>query len=296
MNIARYLLGLGLLGYGLLVMMRVMAHESVVAGAISFALGLALLVPGIPPLRIPRARLVAGLGTSCVAGVLLYNGLTSFQLGAPEIGLIAYGTALLVLSPHLERRLGRTDVATIVGWSFPLLLAPLTLFAANAVLSGPAGISAGSAAQPLIVHTLVLPMAAGLNLFGTPAEMVNDHIILTTTNGRLALSIGLVCAGLYPMLLFAGILGLHAWQSGLSKARFAAYLSVGLLGLYAMNLVRLILLAKVGEQWGGAALQSAHAHLGWLLFGVFMVGFWWLVLRHLEAPVRHNPAGVESAD
>lgn len=281
----RTITGLGLLGYGLLVLLGVMAHDAPVAGVLSLLIGVILLVPGLPELRLRRARLVAVLGACAIVGVLAYNLLVGSGLGLPEYGILVYGGFLVASAPFLERRVGPTDIATLVGWSFPLLFAPLVLFSVNAMIAGPAGAEMGAAAEPFIAYALVAPMAFGLSLLGTPAEVVDNNIILQTSEGTLALGVGLVCAGLYPMLLFLGVLGLHAWRTGMSKRRFAAYLGLGTLGLWLTNLARLVILGKVGERWGGGMLQTVHAHIGWLLFALFMAAFWGLVLRRLEPAV-----------
>lgn len=239
-----------------------------------------------------RGLAVAVIGFFAVAGVLTYNLALGSQIGLPEWGILGYGALLLFASTRLDRQVGRFPVNTLVGWSFPVLLAPLLLFAVNAMLSGPASSDAGAAAQPVIIATLVVPMAAGLRMAGTPAEVVRDNVVLQTSSGSLSLGVGLVCAGLYPMVLFMGILGMHAWQRGLGKGRFAAYMGVGLVGLYVMNLLRLVMLAKIGQRWGGEALQTAHAHLGWILFAGFMAAFWGLVLRRIEAQPRRDATPV----
>lgn len=285
----RPIAGLVLVGYGLLIVLRVLAHDAMLAGAASILLGALLLIPGLPQVHVRRRRLVAALGAGAVAGVLGYNLITRSGLGAPELGLLVYGALLLVASRHLDLRIGRTSVASLVGWSFPLLLAPLLLFAINAVLSGPAATQTGTAAGPIIHHTLVRPMAFGLTLFGSPTEVIGNNVILQTSRGSLTLGVGLVCAGLYPMILFMGVLALHGWQTGLRPGRFAAYLGVGLIGLWLANLARLVLLAKIGQRWGGDALQTAHAHLGWILFAAFMALFWAVVLRRIE-PARSQAA------
>jgi exosortase/archaeosortase family protein len=56
--------------------------------------------------------------------------------------------------------------------------------------------------------------------------------------------------------------------------------AAGLAGLWLLNVVRLVVLTRIGIRWGMAALQTAHANLGWILFCGFMAAFWWVVLRH----------------
>lgn len=282
----RSLLGLLLAGYGLLVLLGLVAHESPIAGLLSLAAGAAILAFGLPKVRVRRGRWVAALGGALAAGTLAVNALRHSGLGLPEWGLVAYGAALLLSAPFLHRRLGRFEVSSLVGWSFPLLLAPMLLFAANALVSSP---QAGSGASGLVGALVVGPTAIGLTLLGTPVHVVGQNLLLETPRGGLTLGVGLVCAGLYPMVLFLGLVGLHAWQTRMPGPRLAATLLLGLAGLWVVNILRLVILARIGIAWGPAALQTAHAHMGWILFALFMAGFWFVVLRKWEP--KPAPAG-----
>lgn len=295
-RLLRSLLGLTLVGYGLLVLLRVIAHEALLAGAVSLGIGALLLLPGMPAIQVRRASLVALLGLGALVGVVGYNLFVGSGFSGPEWGLLLYGAALIAASKYLDADIGRFKVGTLVGWSFPLLFAPLFLFALNAVLTGPSGLEAERFADPIIGALFVAPMAFGLNLFGTPATVFANNIIIETSRGSLVLGVGLVCAGLYPMVLFLGVLGLHAWQTGLPRKLLGIYLGIGLVGLYLTNLLRLLILAKVGEMWGGAMLQSVHAHIGWILFALFMVVFWVVVVRRFEGRKDDpDPAGLAAA-
>ncbi|MBW3583271.1 MAG: hypothetical protein KY455_09260 [Euryarchaeota archaeon] len=284
MHPLRVITGLTLFGYGLLILIGVLPHDSFIAGVASLLIGAVLLAPGLPALAMERRAAVIVIGSGAAGGVLLYNLVVGSSLGAPEVGLLVYGTVLLFAAPRLEHRLGPTTVGTIVGWSFPLLLAPLLLFALNAVITGPAGGGGGPIATPAIHYGLVLPLASALAIIGTPSEVVANNIILETPRGGLTLGVGLVCAGLYPMVLFLGVLALHAWRTRLPPRRTALYLGLGAVGLWMTNIIRMMILAEVGIRWGGATLQTVHSHIGWILFAIFMAGYWALVLRHLERP------------
>jgi exosortase/archaeosortase family protein len=287
-NGLRPLVGLMLAGYGVLVLAGVLPHDSPWAGLASLAAGVAVLAFGLPAVGAPRARVVAALGCACVGGVAGYALARRDGLGLPEAAIVAYGLLLMAAAPNLSRTLGsgerRVQVATLVGWSFPVVLAPLALFALNAALSsgGP-----GTAATPIVEALVVAPTAAALRLLGTPVERIGSTLLLATPRGTLSLGVGLVCAGLYPAILFAGLVGLHAWRSRMGAAGIAVVLAAGLAGLWLLNLLRLVVLTHVGIRWGMAALQTAHANLGWILFCGFMAAFWWVVLRRAEpAPSR----------
>jgi exosortase/archaeosortase family protein len=279
----RALAGLMAAGYGGLVLAGVLAHDAPLAGALSLGAGLALLASGLPEVGAPRARLVALLGAACAGAPLGAALARGSAPGAPALALLAYGIALMAASA----RLGQPRVASAVGWSFPLVLAPLALFASNALVSSP---ETGAAATPLVEALVVRPAAWALELVGFGPHRVGSTLILATPRGGLSLGVGLVCAGLYPAVLFAGLVGLHAWRDRLPAARTAALVAAGLAGLWALNLVRLVLLAAIGVRWGMAALQAAHANLGWLFFVAFMALFWAVALRKTAPADPPGPA------
>lgn len=304
--------GVCLVGYGLLVTLQIVAHESLAAGLASLALGAGLLAsllwsPGIPrasrdaleaPPPVPtasptrprelaldtRAWWVGALGAAMAASVLAYDALVGSGLSIPEWGLLAYGLALTAAAPLMASGAHRDRVAEAVGWSFPLLLTPLVLYAIHGIISGPAGLHTSGLVDPLIHYALTLPTATLLGAIGTASHVTGNNLILATPRGSLTLGVGLVCAGIYPTVLFLGVLAMHGWRERLAPRRLAGYLGLGLAGLYAANLLRLLALAKVGQIWGGATLQTVHAHLGWILFVGFMLAFWSLVLRRWEQP------------
>lgn len=290
---ATFLAGLLLTGYGILVTLRVLAHEAFGLGILLLVGGGSLLFAARPPstaarsLRNPptRGQVVATalLGSLAAGGILLYNLWTRSTLTPWEIGILVYGAALLAIAPRLDRPVGPTDTGTLVAWSFPVVAAPLGVFALDAALKGQSG---ASPLDPFLVYGLVAPMAWSLGLVGFDVDTIGQTVLMQTPRGSLSLGIGLVCAGFQPGILFLGVLGLHAWRMRTPPGRLVAYLAVGLLGVYTANLVRLVALALVGYEWGGQALQTAHAHLGWILFFGWIMLFWWIVLRKIEGAPR----------
>lgn len=279
------LLGLALAGQGLLVVTRVLDHEAPLpVGFALLVVGLAILAwsmrtTGLATHAVSqtRARLVLVLGLVASGGVVVYNVARGSTLGAPEVAILAYGVFLVAASRRLDK-LGR-----IVAYSFPLVLAPLSLYAMNAAIVG------GFGAEPLdwyIRHGLVAPMAGALSIFGIDVTMLDTTVRLGTPRGALFLTVGVVCAGLYAGALFLGVFALFAWEQKTRGWRLAAYLALGLFGLHVANVLRLVLLGYVGYRWGGEALQDFHQHAGWVLFLAWAILFWWLVLRRFEAPRR----------
>lgn len=294
---ARALAGFLLLGQGLLVVTRILDHEAPLpVGFGLVALGALLLLwphreGARPPAAAPRphatrANLVAVLGLTAAGGVGAYNLRQGSDLGTPEVAILLYGIALLVASRHLHRRVARTDVGTLVAYSFPLVLAPLSLYALNAALAAQAS---ETPVRLYVRYLLVAPMASALHLLSLDVSLIGETVRLTTPRGPLFLTVGVVCAGLYASVLFMGVFALFAWQARTPPGRLAAYLALGLAGLHVANLVRLVLLALVGHRWGGVALQRFHEHAGWVLFILWALVYWALVLRRFEGPAREAP-------
>lgn len=281
----RRLVGLLLLGQGLLVATGVLSHET------PWALAIALVGAGLAlaawPTRAPaaesrravvpvgRATLVALLGAGCIAGPLIYNAWTGAMLNLPKLAIVAYGVALAAASRRLGARVAGRPVGTLVAYSFPLVLAPLALWALEALLAR--GEAPGLSWY--VRDGLVLPMAALLRLGGLDATSSGTTVALAGAEGPLFLTVGVACAGLYAGIVFLGIFGLFAWEEGARPRRLALELGAGLVGLHAVNVLRLALLGVVGVRWGGEALQRVHQDAGWLLFLAWTVAFWAVVFR-----------------
>ncbi|HVL87372.1 MAG TPA: exosortase/archaeosortase family protein [Candidatus Thermoplasmatota archaeon] len=286
---ARLVAGLLAAGYGLLSLTGVLDHETPAPLALVLvAVGLGLAAAPLAraarapsPSKPLRRNLVLALGFFCFGSVLAYNLASGSAFSAPELALLAYGFALVALAPFLERRAGPLKVDTLVAYSLPLLLAPLAAWALQALLESGAG---DSPLRWYLRHALVDPMAGTLSLLGIPASVRGETVALATDRGTLFLTVGVVCAGFYPAALFLGLLGLFAWERNLPPRRLALYALLGLAGVWLANVARLVLLAVVGREWGGRALQEAHQHAGWALFLAFTLAFWFLVLRRFEQP------------
>lgn len=314
MKAALRAVGLVLAGYGLLILIGVIAHEATWVGAACLTGGAMLAVAtwlprrrasvadesakaatdGTPPpalaldaqavardehRRAFRRRAVMFLGAFCAIGVIAYNVATHSGFAAAEYAILAYGICLTIAAGRLDRTVSRRGPATVgdcVGWSFALVLAPLALYALNAVMSRA---DTGSAADPAVTAIVVAPTAWMLQLFGTDLVREGSNLMLTTPRGRLVLGVGLVCAGLYPMVLFGGLMAVHAWRERLGWRRALTLAALGLAGLWLVNIIRLLLLVQVGIAYGPAALDSTHANAGWILFALYMLLFWWLVHR-----------------
>lgn len=292
---ARFVAGALLLGYGGLVVLRFLAHESWLVGAALVVAGAVLVASArgtwAPAAReraaswSPRRVLLAVVGAALAGGVLAYNFAARSSLTSPELAIVAYGAALMAAAWWFDRSVGGARVAALAGWSFPIVAAPLALYALDALVDAQAGVGR-SPLDWFLQHALVAPSAWLLAAIGFDVSTVGQTLGLETPRGMLFLSVGVVCSGLEPGILFVGVFALYAWRTDASPRRLAGLVLLGLVGVYVANLVRIMALAAVGYVWGGQALQQAHAHLGWLLFTGWMFAYWWLVLRRLHGGRR----------
>lgn len=294
---ALLLAGLLLVGQGLLVVLGVLDHEAPYATGVAIVVAGAALVVGAwrarpregaeafetGPRMGPRGWLVAAGGATAAVGVVVYNVVSASDLVLPEYAILGYGVALMLAAPNLHRRVAGAPVGTLVAYSIPLVGAPLALWGVNAVMD------AYAESTPMrwyIRALLVAPVGWMLRAGGQDVEIVGDSFRTATEMGSLTLTVGVVCAGLYAMIIFLGVFGLFAWEQRTPPARLAAYLAVGLAGLHFANVLRILILVVVGTHWGGDALQAFHRHAGWVLFLAWSLLFWAVVLRRFEGKGR----------
>lgn len=255
-----------------------MPHESVLLGAgLSAAGAVALALAPLPRVRRLPALPVALGGALAALGVLAYDALRHAPLDPPKVGLIALGLALVASSPFL----GRPRVANAVAWALALVGAPLAVWATQALAKASVG---GMTPMELFIrYALLAPMAAVLAMLGRHPTVAGQVITYQTPHCAFALEVGVACSGIQAMALFAGVLLVFVvaekpgWRHGL------LWSLVGLAGVYAINVVRLVTLALVGSRWGPAALQWVHANAGWAFFVAWSAAFAWMTMGRRSA-------------
>ncbi|MEA3203493.1 MAG: hypothetical protein QOI63_1168 [Thermoplasmata archaeon] len=280
----RAYVGLAVLGAGLSILVGAAPHEDPLVGVALAGFGAALVataprLPDIP--RLPAVPVAA-------AGILLVlavAGHAAWRHDAPDLpktAIVALGLTLAGCAPLLARdatvRVGRRAVplATLVACLLPVLGAPLLVWGLQAAFKS----SLGTTPVELFVRVaLLVPLAAFLRLLGLAPRVEGQTISYLTPRGPLSLEVGAACSGVQAMALFAGVLALFLVAERPGGRRLAVWSAIGLLGVYAANLLRLAVLALVGYAWGPAALLRAHAEAGWMFFVAWAILFAWLARR-----------------
>lgn len=279
------LLGLASLGEGLFILFRVVPHESPLLGAGLAAVGALLLrfTPLPRVARLPRWPLVVG-GLSAALFVVAWNVARGMPWVAPKIAIVVFGIAIAAASALV--RIPR--VANVVAWSIPLVGAPLTVWGLQAISA--ATVSGMTPMELFIEHALLAPMSAALALLGYHPETIGQRIQFDTQQGgRMTLLVGVACSGLQAMGLFGGILLVYVLADKPGFRRGLLWCTIGLLGVYVVNVVRLVSLALVGSAYGTDALEWAHANLGWVFFVAWSGLFAWMAMGRMRRAPRAAP-------
>ncbi len=266
------LVGLAMLGWGLSMVLRLVPHEDPIVGAGLAAFGAALLVtrPGLP--RVPRVApwIFAGLGIGAIGAVMGFWLILSASFDLPKIALLIVGVGLVAVAPFVDRKVrlpvrGRPQVplGNLAAWSLAVVGTPLLMWGLQAAFKGLVGTTP---AEAFIRIALLPPVSAILFLLGLNPDVNGQMIAFDTRSGPLIVDVGAACSGVQAMALFGGVLALYLIAERPGGRRLAFWSIIGILGVYAANLVRLTTLMIVGYFWGGPALEQVHAQAGWMFF------------------------------
>lgn len=267
----RAYIGLALLGWGLAILLGVTPHEDRLVGAALAAFGGLLLAtapawPRVPPVD---PRIAAAAGLLLATGVLGYVVLAGAALDARKVALVALGAGLACAAPWLGRtvrlpRHGATaTVGSLVACAAVALGAPLAVWAVQAAFKAAIG---ATPLEAFVRVGLLAPLHAILTLLGLSSSVRGQSVTYATRDGPLQVDVGAACSGLQAMALFTAVLGLYVLVERPGGRRLALWCAIGIAGVYAANVLRLVAIFLVGYQWGGDALVRVHAQAGWVFF------------------------------
>ncbi|MBI2077397.1 MAG: exosortase/archaeosortase family protein [Euryarchaeota archaeon] len=286
----RAYIGLGLLGWGLAILVRVAPHEDPWVGAALAALGAGLLAtaPRLPQVAHLPPTPVAALGLGAATSILLYDALLDAPLDVTKVAIIAWGLLLAGLAVVIDRtaripfRKEPVAVATVVAYLIPALGFPFAVWVLQAAFKSLVG---ATPVEAFVHVALLLPLGLVLTAFGWHPVVDGQTILYQTPNGPLLVEVGAACSGVQAMALFGGVLALFLFIERPTGARLALWSAIGLAGVYAANLARLVALTVVGYAWGRDALLQVHEQAGWIFFVA-----WALLFARLARAPRPRPS------
>lgn len=285
----RAYIALALLGWGLAILLGVTPHEDRLVGAGLAVFGAVLLFTarGLPHVAGLRPVPVAAAGLAAAIAVLAYVVLRPADLDVRKLAIIVLGCALAAASPWLGRRVrlprrgASTNVASLAVCAAVVLGAPLAMWALQAAFKSALG---STPLEAFVRVGLLAPLHAILAGLGLPSSVQGQSVTYATRHGPLRVNVGAACSGIQAMALFGGVLALYLLVERPGGRRLALWSAIGLAGVYAANLLRLVTVFLVGYQWGGDALERVHAQAGWVFFVA------WALLFARLAPRRRRTA------
>ena len=101
--------------------------------------------------------------------------------------------------------------------------------------------------------------------------------------GSFAVSIGAPCSGIDSMFLFfAFFAGIYALDHKKIKNNFFPLFIIGFIGVYIVNILRLLLLLLVGIHISPElAVGLFHTNAGWVFFVIYFLLYYWLIKRYI---------------
>lgn len=254
------------------------------------------------------------IGTALIAGALLTGA------GAPIVlHISAWTTRLTVLSLPAYAASKRLDLLSLpifaaglivllygrkaLRWAWPALAYGIFVWPAPAS-------SLLTYALPWLSHLTVGVVAALSALFpvGAVANPADGTLFtITTPHGAQELSIGSVCSGFNSVLawMLVGIaVGIVVRKAGSRRydvdtaIRLASWLLIGVLAVFASNIVRIIGLFALAHTFGiGVAFESVHVSIGMILLTLIVVGMFAILPRFgLALPLSERRVGRVSAE
>ncbi len=119
-------------------------------------------------------------------------------------------------------------------------------------------------------------------LFVSPEVHSGDlpgSIVVTGAAGQSGVFIGWACAGLEELVLTSVLIFMLIRSFDLKAWKTTAWLGVGILGSFFINIARMVILVWLAGDYGYQTMYWVHTHLGDVLFLVWIGVFWFLFFK-----------------
>ena len=199
------------------------------------------------------------------------------------LGLYACIFALSASSfrmPEVSILLSGISIVFFAFLGFRPLLLPSTIpivvsLASRAIRSGP------GVFDPLVDLTFnIVSFILGLFI---DVQLRGHTIIFPTIDGNvMRIGINSSCSGMWSLGAFTIAMFLVLFAFPYLFRRWVVFFSLGFLCTYLLNIVRVTSVYLVGYYTGSYEyVGTAHTHIGWILFTVWMVVFWYFFISML---------------
>jgi len=130
---------------------------------------------------------------------------------------------------------------------------------------------------PIIPYIVTLTISM-LNLIGINAVADRNIIsFISQTGAPVYLSIVSDCTGIWSLGTFTvtAIIVLSSFPKSISK-KSLLLIGIGYLGTFCANIERILIISLCGYYFGpSGVIEQVHVHVGWIVFSVWLVIFWY---------------------
>jgi len=135
---------------------------------------------------------------------------------------------------------------------------------------------------PLIPPTVAFT-AGILQIAGLKPLVIGNIISFISVSGE-TINIAIVydCTGVWSLGTFtiATLIVLSTFPEAITT-KGLIFIVIGYLGTYASNIGRIFLISMSGYFYGPVGvIEQVHIHLGWILFTIWMIIFWFFYFKH----------------
>lgn len=132
-----------------------------------------------------------------------------------------------------------------------------------------------------------------LKLIGLPFSGVGNEIILTAPDYStpVTLMVTEACSGIHSSFLFLAFFAMMLvdLRRKLSRRMGAIYFTIGAVGTYSANIVRIVVLSLITHHIGFGAMKTFHDYFGFVFFIGWIFIFWFFVYRRVQSGERILP-------
>jgi len=214
------------------------------------------------------------LALAIIAGSVLFNIMTGLFTGSQTFGLTDY---VILVVGLFSLFYPVSDASVQFGAALLVLLRGATLALSVAYSSIFASVSA--AFVGIVVALSKVLVSGGITVGSESGEI----LVGGASEGR-SVFIGWACAGLEELMLTSLILYILVGSFELGRRRTAAWLTAGVVGSFAVNIFRMVILVSIAYNYGIESMLWVHTHLGDLMF-LAWIGIFWIVFFKVASPV-----------
>lgn len=124
-------------------------------------------------------------------------------------------------------------------------------------------------------------MVSSMHLLGIPASAQGHIVALNTGPKTLLLDVESDCTGIQGVLAFGMLSTMALLDTKPAKSRLAILLAIGFVGVFLINILRLIVVFLTFEFLGVDIGTTVHVYAGYVLFIAWVLVFWSLAFRYM---------------